>query len=303
MSDIQAQIIREIPQASSLKQWIARQPVAAYFVLAFLSTWILQLPMVLGQDGLSIFHFSIPLPIYIVLFLASSFTGPTGAAVYITSVLEGQKGVRRFFGRYKQWRIGLRWYLFAFFALPLIYLVAAMIFMGIEPLTALVTHWQVFFTTYLPALLIFPAFITWGEEPGWRGFALTRLQEKYSPLVSSVIVGLLHGLWHLPVFMIVNGPPALGPFDPIHFLVNTFGIMMITLIWTWVFNNAKGSILMAVLLHASSNATSAFIGTLIPDLPKQVGHTTFVIYFLLAAVLVVTTNGLLGYQSKQAEIE
>ena len=60
---------------------------------------------------------------------------------------------------------------------------------------------------------------------------------------------------------------------------------------------------MAVLLHASSNATSAFIGTLIPDLPKQVGHTTFVIYFLLAAVLVVTTNGLLGYQSKQAEIE
>ena len=90
MSDIQAQIIREIPQPSSLKQWITRQPVVAYFVLAYLGTWLLQLPMVLGQDGLGIFSFSVPLPIYIVLFLASSFSRPTGAAIYVTSVLEGR---------------------------------------------------------------------------------------------------------------------------------------------------------------------------------------------------------------------
>ena len=241
MSITQAQIIREVPETSKFKQWIVRQPVAAYFVLAYLGTWILQLPMVLGQDGLGLFQFQVPLPVYIILFLASSFSGPTGAAVYVTSVLEGKEGVRRFFRRYVQWRVGFRWYLFAFFAFPLIYLLAGSIFMGGEVLSALATHWQVFFTTYLPALLIFPAFITWGEEPGWRGFALTRLQEKYNPLISSLIVGLLHGLLHLPVFIIVNGPPALGPFDPVRFLVNTFGIMMITIIWTWVFNNAKGA--------------------------------------------------------------
>lgn len=101
----------------------------------------------------------------------------------------------------------------------------------------------------------------------------------------------------------MDRPPALGPFDPIHLLVNTFGIMMITILWTWVFNNAKQSILMAVLLHASSNATSAFISTLLPDLPKQVGYVTFAIYFVLAAVLVVTTKGLLGYPSTQPEKE
>ena len=173
MSVTQAQIIREVPETSKFKQWIVRQPVAAYFVLAYLGTWILQLPMVLGQDGLGLFPFQVPLPVYIILFLASSFSGPTGAAVYVTSVLEGRVGGWRFFRRYVQWRVGFRWYLFAFFAFPLIYLLAGSIFMGGEVLSALATHWQVFFTTYLPALLIFPAFITWGEEPGQLGIPLS----------------------------------------------------------------------------------------------------------------------------------
>jgi membrane protease YdiL (CAAX protease family) len=266
-------------------------------VIAFAGTWLLQLPMVLGRDGLGIFAYHVPLPVYILLFLASSFSGPTGAALVVTSAMEGKDGIRRFFRRYGQWRVGLRWYLFVLIVFPLIYLVAASVILGTASLTGLVRHWSIFFTTYLPALLIFPAFITWGEEPGWRGFALTRIQEKYNPLLASLAVGLLHSLWHLPVYIMVSGPPAMGPFNLGHVLINTIGIMMLTIIWTWVFNNARGSILIAVLLHASSNASSIFINSLIPSFPKQAGDVTLVIYFLLALLLVVLTRGRLSYRS------
>ena len=299
MSAVQIQTIIQPSEASAIQRLLARRPVAAFFVLAYLGTWLLQLPMVLGQDGLGIFAYHVPIALYIVLFLASSFSGPTGAALVITSAMEGQPGVRRFFRRYSQWRVGLRWYLFVLFAFPLVYLLAATIFLGKAPWMDLLVHWPAYFTTYLPALLIFPALITWGEEPGWRGFALTRLQEKYNPFLSSLVVGLMHGFWHLPVFLMVSGPPALGPFDLSRVLFNTFSIMMITMIWTWVFNNARGSILIAVLLHASFNAASVYINTLVPNFPKQAGYAALAILFVLALFLVISTKGRLSYSPPQ----
>jgi uncharacterized protein len=302
MSSVQSPVFAQSPELSSLKPWIYRHPVAAYFGLAYLLTWSFQLPMVLGQDGLGILPFHVPLPIYVILFLLSSFVGPTGAAVYVTSVLEGKQGVRTFFRRYIQWRFGMRWYLFAFFAFPAVSLLSAGIVLGAETTAqALAENWHAFFTTYLPALLIFPALITWGEEPGWRGFALTRMQEKHTPLVSSLVVGLMHGLWHLPVFLIVVGPPALGPFDPVRLAINTFGIMMITVIWTWAFNHTRESILMAVLLHASTNATAMFMNALLPGFSTQEGYVTMVICLVLAVVILIATKGRLGYDRLDQE--
>jgi CAAX protease family protein len=281
---------------SALTAWLKQHPVIGYFLLAFAGTWLLDLPMVLGKDGLGLLPYHVPFAIYVILFLLGSYSGPTLAALMVTKALEGKAGLRKFFSRYAQWRVQARWYLVAVFGFPILYIVSASVLLHGLPIDDLRANGMTFFSTYLPALLIFPAFITWGEEPGWRGFALTRMQESYSPVVASLTVGFMHGLWHLPVFLLVYGPPALGPFDLIGFARNIFGIMMISVIWTWIFNIAKGSILIAVLLHASLNATQAWMHILIPNYPSDAGKVASVFYIVAALAVVFFTKGRLGYE-------
>lgn len=297
---------RSAPSAGAFPftTWMRAHPIVAYFSIAYAGTWLLDLPMVLGRDGLSLFPYSVPMAIYIILFLLGSFAGPTLAAFLVTNALDGKEGMRKLFRRYGLWRVGLRWYLLTIFFFPIIYVISAAILLRALPLADLRSNGLAFFGIYLLALLIFPAFITWGEEPGWRGFALTRLQESHHPLVASLIVGFMHGLWHLPVFLLVSGPPAIGPFDLMRFVNNIGGIMVLTIIWTWVFNNAKGSILFAVLLHSSLNAAQAGMSKLLPDYPPDAGKVALGIYVVIVVALLIFTKARLGYPaSSTAQIK
>jgi len=285
-----------------LSVWMRQHPIAAYFTFAFIGTWTLQMPMLLGKNGLGIFPYEVPDALFAILFILSAYTGPTLGAFLVTNELDGKEGRRRLFRRYGQWRVGLPWYALAILGFPLIYIIASSVALGRVPLADLGANGITFFSTYLIALLIFPAFITWGEEPGWRGFALTRMQASYHPLLSSVIVGFMHSLWHLPVFMLVSGPIALGPFDLLTFATNTATIIAVTILWTWVFNHAKGSILIAVLLHASLNASPAWMSALILDYPAvAAGNIVMGFYFVAAVALIFMTNGRLGYTADPAE--
>ena len=279
----------------SLRNLLASHPFVAFFVLTFAGSWLFFAPMVLGQDGLGLLAYSVPFWLYVVLFLAASFSGPTVAAFVLTAVLEGKPGLKNFLRRYIQWRVGWRWYLLFLIGFPALYLIPATFWMGVAPWQALVQQWPTLFTVYLTAILIFPAIINWGEEAGWRGFAQTRMQEHYGALRTSQLVGFLHGVWHLPVFILVTGPAALGPFDLGNFLQNTAMIMTLTIIWTWIFNGAQQSILIASLMHAALNATQAWIGTLLPNQPEQVNIAVTVIIVISALVVIVLTRGRLGY--------
>jgi membrane protease YdiL (CAAX protease family) len=99
------------------------------------------------------------------------------------------------------------------------------------------------------------------EEPGWRGFALSRLQHRYGPIVASLILRTLYGLWHLPVlFTVYFGPLPLANIVP--FMITA---AFATFIYIWVYNHTGGSILLAILLHAASNAVSGWLGTLLQE--------------------------------------
>jgi membrane protease YdiL (CAAX protease family) len=164
------------------------------------------------------------------------------------------------------------------------------------PLREVATNWHVIFTLYpllLLSMILFPALI---EEPGWRGFALPRLQAAYGPLTGTLILGFLHGLWHLPVYFLVSGPAALGPFSVMTLVTNTISIMAITFFWTWVSNNARGSILIAILLHAASNATGQLFPRLVPNMPPHLDGIMFGAYIAVALLIVVLTKGRLGYR-------
>ncbi|MEZ4865973.1 MAG: type II CAAX endopeptidase family protein [Caldilineaceae bacterium] len=289
-----------------LKQWVIRHPFLAYFGIAFGGTWLLDLPLILGQDGLGLVPYHMPLVLYAVIFLSGSYAGPTLAALLVTATLEGKTGVRHFWRRYGQWRVGLRWYLIILVGYPLFFLGLVSLGLGYVPIQSLLQHWSSLFTLYLPALLIFPAIINWGEEAGWRGFAQTRMQPVYGVLWTSLLVGFLHGVWHLPAFLLVEGPAAMGPLQPWIFLRNTVDIMLITVVWTWIFNNTQRSILVASLSHATWNAAQGWIGALVPVMPKQIGvlsidNAALLIFLLAALVVIIVTKGQLGYQSSESQ--
>ena len=287
---------------SGLSVWMRQHPIAAYFALVFAITWALHAPMVLGANGLGFFPYEVPMPLFVILFILGAIAGPTLGAFLVTNALDGKEGRRKLFRRYGQWRVGLPWYVLAIFGAPMVYIIAGSIVLGGVPFADIAANWTTFFSPYLVAVLIFPAFITWGEEPGWRGFALTRMQEHYHPLLSGAMVGFMHSLWHLPVFLLVSGPVAFGPFDLMEFARNTATSIAIAILWTWVFNHAKGSILIAVLLHASLNATEAWVSALIPNFPMDAaGRIVLGFYFAAAVALIFMTNGRLGYTADSVE--
>jgi membrane protease YdiL (CAAX protease family) len=291
--------ITTTPQPAStslLKQVIIHHPLLAYFVLAFAGFWGLQLPMLLSRDGLGLLPYTMPMLPAMLLFVLSTYAGPALAAFVVTATESGRAGVRDFLRRYIRWRVGLRWYLVVLLGYPIVYVLAATIFMGVAPLQAVAARWPLIFTSYLPSLLLFQGITQWAEEPGWRGFALPRLQERFGPVPGSLILGLLHGLWHLPVFVYTGGPVPLGPFDPSMFALNTALIASVTISWSWVYNNTGGSILLAVLLHSSFNASGSLIGQLIPAFPYEATLLLNGAFVVIALLLVFVTRGRLSYR-------
>ena len=139
-----------------------------------------------------------------------------------------------------------------------------------------------------------------GEEPGWRGFALPRLQALHGPLVGSIILGVLWGLWHLPLFFTPWN--ELTTFNVVVYVLAT---TCLSIIYTWVFNNTKGSILIAILLHWSFDVATVPVASLFPA-PIVLDYGLLVIlpgFGAVALLMIALTRGRLGYQHYQQEEE
>ena len=166
-----------------------------------------------------------------------------------------------------------------------------------------------FFASYLTTYIVY--FIIGGplgEEPGWRGFALPRLQWQYGPLVGTLILGVLWSLWHLPLMILIpgyngSGTGFIGILIP--FLEFLIEIVALTVIITWVFNNVLGSLLLTMLLHGSLNTAGNTIPKLAPTLPQRSLVQPIEILFLVvsALLIIVLTRGYLSYQWYHQETE
>jgi membrane protease YdiL (CAAX protease family) len=272
---------------------LARHPLVSFFVIAFAGAWLVELPVVLSRTGTGLLPYTLP-PVVVVLAIAgATFTGPTVSAFVMVRVTEGREGPRRLLRRYVQWRVKLRWYLFVLLVIPASEVLGAIVLPGVlasyQPVTlGLVLGYPLAFVSTL--VLGGPL----GEEPGWRGFALPRLQVACGPLGGSVVLGVLWALWHLPLFWSgVWTPPSVA--NIVMFIVM---ITLLTVVMTWVFNNAGGSLLITMLMHASFNTFAnkvvapLFPARLLNDyglLPELVG------FGAVAIVVVAATRGRLSY--------
>jgi uncharacterized protein len=286
----------QLAPASSARRLLAQHPLLAYFGIAFAGTWSLLFVPVLAQNGLGVLPFLVPDIAMLLLFITTTLAGPTLGAIVVTAASGGRPGLRHFFRRYVQLRVGLRWYLLILLGYPLIGLLAASAYFGLAPFQTALEQWPVIFTAYLPATLIFMIFPALGEEPGWRGFALPRLQRQYGPLLGSLILGLLHMVWHLPVFFMTEGQMAMGPFNAGAFVYKILTSMVLAVIWTWVFNNARGSIFMALVLHGTNNAIGVLIQGWGPQFSTAaVSSLGDILLAICALLIIVFTRGRLSY--------
>jgi uncharacterized protein len=214
-----------------------------YFVLAFAFTWALWVPAALEARGLIS-----PLPVP-ATFLGAF--GPMVAAIVVTALEGGRAGLRSLLSRIVRWRVAPVWYGVAILG-PLVITLGAIalhvVLGGQPPSLGLMIG-------ALPTLVITVVYMTitvaLGEEVGWRGYALPALQARYSALLSSLILGVLWALWHLPVFF---NPETL--YSNLPFSLWLAYAVPLAVIITWLFNSAGGSVLMAIVFHAVINATS-----------------------------------------------
>lgn len=271
--------------SGGLSKRVTAHPLGAFFVITFTITWIWEL-LVFGLLDLEFVPWSIP----------GTF-GPAIAAVLVTRMLDGKPGVRAFLRRLVLWRVGARWYLFALVVLPAV-VVLAYVFLP-DPKQNVDEPAIVIALTYVSSLLILTLMGGGQEEPGWRGFALPRMQARSGPLKASLALGVIWGLWHLPLFVFV---PDYDNADPgfvnvaLMFLVFTGGLTIgFSVILTWLVNNARGSVLLAMLAHGSVNAAFSFAPT--TALPSAIGFSAI---GLVALIIVVATRGQLGYPPTMA---
>jgi membrane protease YdiL (CAAX protease family) len=277
---------------------LARHPLTSFFVMAYAFSWLLELPVVLSETGTGLLPFTIPQPV-VVLSIAAATFGPTVSAFIMTGVTEGRAGVRRLLRRYVQWRVGVQWYLFVLLGIPAIVLLGAIVVPGVlgsfQPLTlSLILAYPLAFATTF--LLGGPL----GEEPGWRGFALPRLQRRNGPLVGSLILGVLWALWHLPLFWSGVWTPPTIP----NILMFIVMITALTIIMTWVFNHANGSLLITMLMHASFNTFANKVEAPLFPAPilSEYGLLPLLIGFTATAlVLIAVTRGRLGVEHYHPE--
>ena len=128
--------------------------------------------------------------------------------------------------------------------------------------------------------------LTNGEEIGWRGFALPRLQARHSALVASLVIGVVWAVWHYPKFLNAGNSAHDYPFWL--FLLD---IVAKSIIFTWVFNSTGGSLLSVTLLHASMNTSVLFL----PVLPAVTGDTkvlvTGIVLHIAIAIVIVVIAG------------
>jgi membrane protease YdiL (CAAX protease family) len=222
------------------------------------------------------------------LSILSVFT-PSLVALVMVLLSEGSNGAKSLFIGQLIKPFSLSWFLTALLVFPFVGFVAVGLhsMAGGPPLG--------FRTTQLLPQLIIILVISLGEEFGWRGYFLPKLQEKYSALVASLILGLVWGLWHFPASLIGTGVPLEMPF-----FVFMIWVFLATLVMTWVYNNT-GSVLLAILMHFMANATFNYL----PLLPEFVSQLyTFCIFLLIIGLLAVTlvwrfgTNNLLLGKNK-----
>jgi len=260
--------------------FLKRHALVIGISLMFLLTW----PIDLSNSGVLPIQF----PFIVYLFLGWGFVI---ASVIMTGLTLGKDGVAMLLKRYLQWRVNWKWYLAAFLLEPAcialgVYINAALT--GTAPDFSNVMAHEIFGESATLWLFVLPFFlvdfISNGEEIGWRGYALPRLQSKYNALTSTLILGVVWGLWHLPKF--------LSHWNTVSFAWFMLHVIASAVTLTWLYNGTKGSLLMVTIMHASSNTAGIFFPMANTLSSANMGaYISYVLLEVVVAIVAILVTG------------
>ncbi len=255
-----------------------RHQVLSFFVLAYAITYAIDVIAIL----------TVPF-----LFLLGTF-GPLISAVVLTHRESGWAGVRELLGRVRRWRIGIGWYAFVLFGTAALYLSAmalTIVFGGIIDFGKL----DPWFTVPVLFLIILPIGGPLGEEFGWRGYALPRLQERRSTLAAALILGVVWALWHLPNWWI----PMTAQYENVRgngnypFFIGEFVAVLVALsiIFAFVYNGTGASMLAPLLLHTSFNTWDGWLSRAIDPSARPTFFVCQIVLLWTVAIIIVAATG------------
>jgi uncharacterized protein len=216
-----------------------------YFILAYLISWIIWLPLILPRFGID------TLPVIPKYHHYLGSFGPMIAALMVKYFSDGWRGVKDLLKRMVQWEVKWVWYVVVL-VVPVLVVTAAGYADGLMnnqsfTLKGFSTNEE--FPQFGPVGYFLFNFFTFGigEETGWRGYALPVLQKRFSALVATLILAVGWACWHIPAFI----------YRPLYNEMNMAGItgffmsmVMGAIVLTWLYNSTKGSLLIVALFHA-----------------------------------------------------
>jgi membrane protease YdiL (CAAX protease family) len=259
---------------SFIRTLVRRYPLIVFFAIAYVLTWIGWTVPDRIYAG-TLFSGVLALPFLLML------PGPLYAALIVTAITAGKPGVVALLRKFTIWRVGWGWFAVALLIAPVICVTPAYlntIFGAPNPTAALIASLPTMLMMFA-IRLVNPLDGPMQEELGWRGFALPRLQERHSPLVASAILGVLVVIWHAPLVL-------LGML-PAYALFATFAF---TIVFGWLYNNTKGSVLMTLIAHAADGLVlTGNLGLNAVDSERHI--MLLVATWCVAAAVVVLING------------
>ena len=224
---------------------IRRHPLISYFVLAYAISWLIWAPLWLPAFGISTL---LKIPYH----HAFGALGPIAAAFLVSGMETGWSGISDLLRRMVLWRGRLTWVVVACLA-PVALFALAMAAARLGGGETLSTAWigrshefpefsAIGFFTYNIVSFGF------GEETGWRGFALPRLQARHSALVSSLLLTIGWTIWHTPLFFY---QPGFTGMNAAGIAAWVFSLVTASVLLTWLYNGSRGSILVVAIFHAA----------------------------------------------------
>ena len=278
----------------AVRGFAAANEVSLFFLLTFIISW---------------------LPWYAGLGAEVLALGPSIAAILIVALAGGKSGLARLLRPFIRWRARPVWWAVALFGVAVLYLAGLginLVLGGEMPPFTMVREELRLLPHYLFIVVLAPWNGPVGEEIGWRGFALPRLQASHGPLVASLIIGTFWGIWHLPSFFAPMGvlaamKTALG----IGFIVPyTATTIANSIFMTWLYNKTgKSALIAGVIWHAATNFWAPVVlsdsslvaareGTQLPTIAPALYLSVAGVLAVAAVVLVVATKGRLGLKTR-----
>lgn len=310
-----------VPQKQEFMRgsWLTRHPVTSFFILAYVIAWLLWLPLILSKgNGLGLIPLNSGGAIFFLSLITLGSFGPALSALVMSAITAGKAGVRLLLRRVVRGKVGFHWYLMAMFS-PLLALLPWLFFMPGALAAFFSLRWEaaglLLGAVVASILLVFLSMI-YGtpllEEIGWRGFALPRLQEQMGPVRGSIVLGTLWGFWHAPLaFFTAWGLGYRLAGLALAFPLFVLWTISLALIMTWMFNNTRGSLFIAIMFHAAIDTFVPLATRLVTIAMHGTGGSgdnlllfavfPFLPWFVVAGIVLLATRGKLSYRPSIVE--